>query len=82
MVEIITERFGSVLRVELNRPAKRNAMASGTYVTLAGILNNAAKDQSTRVVLWHGAGDAFCAGKDAEDFLKYPQGQQSLDRLG
>jgi enoyl-CoA hydratase/carnithine racemase len=74
MDEIITERFGSVLRVELNRPTKKNAMTSGMYVTLADILNNAAKDQSTRVVLWHGAGDAFCAGNDVEDFLKNPPG--------
>jgi enoyl-CoA hydratase/carnithine racemase len=74
MDEIVTEHSGSVLRVELNRPAKRNAMTSGMYVTLADILNDAAMDQSTRVVLWHGAGDAFCAGNDVEDFLKYPPG--------
>ena len=28
----------------------------------------------TRVVLWHGAGDSFCAGNDVEDFLKNPPG--------
>ena len=35
MNEIITERSGSILRVELNRPSKRNAMTSRMYVTLA-----------------------------------------------
>jgi enoyl-CoA hydratase/carnithine racemase len=74
MNEIVTERSGSVLRVQLNRPAKRNAMTSGMYVTLADIFNDAAKDQSTRIVLWHGAGDSFCAGNDVEDFLKNPPG--------
>jgi enoyl-CoA hydratase/carnithine racemase len=44
------------------------------YVVLADIFNDAAKDQSTRVVLWHGAGDSFCAGNDVEDFLKNPPG--------
>jgi len=74
MEEIITEHTGSLLRVELNRPAKKNAMTSGMYVTLAGILNDAAKDERIRVVLWHGAGDSFCAGNDVEDFLKNPPG--------
>jgi len=43
-------------------------------VTLANIFSQAAKDESTRVVLWHGAGQSFCAGNDVEDFLKNPPG--------
>jgi enoyl-CoA hydratase/carnithine racemase len=74
MDEIITERSGSVLRVELNRPTKKNAMTSSMYAKLADVFNDAAKDERTRVVLWHGAGDSFCAGNDVEDFLKYPPG--------
>jgi enoyl-CoA hydratase/carnithine racemase len=74
MDEIITERSGSILRVELNRPTKKNAMTSSMYVVLSDVLNGAAADESVRVVLWHGAGDAFCAGNDLEDFLKNPPG--------
>ncbi len=74
MDHIVTEHSGSVLRVELNRPTKRNAMTSGMYVKLADVFNDAAKDERTRVVLWHGAGDSFCAGNDVEDFLKNPPG--------
>ena len=74
MDEIITERSASVLRVQLNRPAKKNAMTSSMYVTLAEIFTDAAKNEQTRVVLWHGAGDSFCAGNDIEDFLKNPPG--------
>jgi enoyl-CoA hydratase/carnithine racemase len=74
MNEIITEYTETILRVELNRPAKRNAMTSSMYVALADILNEAAKDERARVVLWHGAGDSFCAGNDVEDFLKNPPG--------
>lgn len=74
MNDITTEHSGSILRVQLNRPAKKNAMTSNMYVTLADLLNAAAKDDRTRVVLWHGAGDAFCAGNDVEDFLKHPPG--------
>src|SRR5580692_13031639 len=74
MDDIVTEHSGSILRVQFNRPAKRNAMTSAMYVALAGIFNEAANDESTRVVLWHGAGDSFCAGNDIQDFLKNPPG--------
>ena len=74
MSDIISDKSGSILRVELNRPAKKNAMTSAMYITLADLLNRAAKDDQIRVVLWHGAGDSFCAGNDIEDFLKNPPG--------
>jgi enoyl-CoA hydratase/carnithine racemase len=76
MGEIITDRSQSILRVELNRPAKKNAMTSRMYVMLADIFNEAAKDDGTSVVLWHGAGDSFCAGNDIEDFLQNPPGPE------
>jgi enoyl-CoA hydratase/carnithine racemase len=74
MSDIVTERSGSIVRVELNRPAKKNAMTSSMYTTLAGLFNDAARDKSIHVVLWHGAGDSFCAGNDVEDFLSTPPG--------
>jgi enoyl-CoA hydratase/carnithine racemase len=74
MSDIVTERSGSILRVQLNRPAKKNAMTLAMYDTMADLLNAAAKDDDIRVVLWHGAGDSFCAGNDLEDFLKNPMG--------
>src|ERR1700719_933245 len=72
MDDIIIERSESVLRVQLNRPAKKNAMTSSMYLTLADIFTDAAKDEQTRVVLWHGAGDSFCAGNDIADLLHNP----------
>jgi enoyl-CoA hydratase/carnithine racemase len=74
MSDIISEFSNGILRVELNRPTRRNAMTSAMYVALADIINNAVKDERTRVVLWHGAGESFCAGNDIEDFLKNPPG--------
>src|SRR5215472_13379617 len=74
MSDIITEQSIGILRVELNRPAKKNAMTAAMYIAMADLLTNAAKDDSVRVVLWHGAGDSFCAGNDIEDFLKNPMG--------
>ena len=37
-------------------------MTSRKYVALADIFNEAAKDERTRVVLWHGAGDSSARG--------------------
>lgn len=74
MDEIVTERSGGVLRVQLNRPAKKNALTSRMYVILADTFTQAGKDEGTRVVLWHGAGNSFSAGNDVEDFLRNPPG--------
>jgi enoyl-CoA hydratase/carnithine racemase len=74
MSDIVIERSGGILRVELNRPAQKNAMTAGMYTSLADTLGKAATDEAVRVVLWHGAGDAFCAGNDIGDFLKNPPG--------
>src|SRR6266436_1050505 len=74
MSDIVTERSGSILRVQFNRPSKKNAMTSAMYITMADLLNAAAQGDGIRVVLWHGAGDSFCAGNDLEDFLKNPMG--------
>jgi enoyl-CoA hydratase/carnithine racemase len=72
MSDIITERSGHILRIQLNRPEKKNAMTLAMYITLSDLLNDAAKDDQIRVVLWHGVGDSFSAGNDIQDFLKNP----------
>ena len=72
MSDIITERTGGILRVAFNRPQKKNAMTGGMYTRLADIFNEAAEDEAICVVLWHGMGEAFCAGNDVRDFLEHP----------
>ena len=74
MSDIITERTGGILRVELNRPGSKNALTASMYTSLAQIFDDADKDESVRVVLWYGAGDSFSAGNDVGDFLKNPPG--------
>src|SRR5262250_909040 len=75
MSDIQTERAGAILRVTVNRPAKKNAMTSAMYVDLAKAFKDAAADDGIHVVLWDAAGDSFSAGNDIEDFLKNPPGQ-------
>jgi enoyl-CoA hydratase/carnithine racemase len=70
--EIQTERAEGILRIQFNRPEKKNALTMSMYSTVAELLNAAAKDDETRVVLLHGAGDVFTAGNDLGDFLHNP----------
>ena len=74
MNELLTERSGNILRVQFNRPAKKNAMTLAMYAGLANLLNEADKDETVKVVMLSGAGDCFTAGNDLEDFMKNPPG--------
>jgi enoyl-CoA hydratase/carnithine racemase len=84
MNEILTETKGNILRVTVNRPAKKNAMTSAMYIALADVFDNAGKDDNIHVVIWDAAGDSFSAGNDVEDFLKNPPGtgESPQARLG
>ena len=83
MSEIIAERSGNILSIQLNRPTKKNAMTSSMYIMMAEFLEDAAKDNEICVALWHAAGDSFCAGNDLEDFMKNPPaaGESPQSRL-
>lgn len=72
MSDVLTELSGSILRVTLNRPDKKNAMTGSMYTSLANILNDADKDDAISVVVWNGTGDSFTAGNDVKDFLENP----------
>lgn len=72
MSDILVERTGHILGIELNRPVQKNAVTAAMYTALAGAFGEADKDDAVRVVVWHGAGDVFCAGNDVRDFLHNP----------
>jgi enoyl-CoA hydratase/carnithine racemase len=74
MNELLTELSGNVLRVQFNRPAKKNAMTMAMYTGLADLLNEADRNEDINVVLLSGAGDCFTAGNDLDDFMKNPPG--------
>jgi enoyl-CoA hydratase/carnithine racemase len=74
MSDIVNERIGSILRIQINRPEKKNALTGSMYIELADLFNDAGKDDSIRVVLWHSTGDSFSAGNDLVDFLKNKPG--------
>lgn len=69
MSDILVSQDGSVLQIELNRPAKKNAVTLSMYEALISALRAAGADPSVRVVLLSAVGSAFCAGNDLGDFL-------------
>ena len=81
MTDIITELSDGILRVQLNRPDKKNAMTSAMYLRMAEILAEADANEEVRVLLWHGAGNAFTAGNDLQDFIDNPPGAEDSPQL-
>src|ERR1041384_4424605 len=61
---------GSVARITLNRPEKRNALNDAVIAGLKQGLKNAAADKNVRVVVIAGAGKYFCSGADLSALQK------------
>jgi enoyl-CoA hydratase/carnithine racemase len=66
---VLSVREGAVQRIQINRPEKKNALTADMYAAIAAALRAADADPGVRVVLIHGAPDAFTAGNDLQDFL-------------
>jgi len=61
---------GSVARITLNRPEKRNALNDAVIAGLKENLKRAAADKNVRVVVIAGAGKDFCSGADLSALQK------------
>ena len=72
MDHILTEKRDGILRIEFNRPEKKNAITVAMYQAMAEALADGARDAAIRVVLFHGKPDAYTAGNDLQDFLADP----------
>lgn len=62
---VTVERTADVVYVTLNRPPQRNALTVPMMRAIAGAIEAAGRDGSTRAIVIGGAGDrSFCAGAD------------------
>lgn len=61
-------REDSIVRVTLNRPERLNAMSLPMWEGLAEAFEDFANDDSIRCIILSGAGKAFAAGADIEEF--------------
>jgi enoyl-CoA hydratase/carnithine racemase len=75
--DIVTELKDRVLRIEIARPDKKNALTQEMYAAMADALADADGDPKVRVVLIHGTRDCFTAGNDLKDFLERPPHSES-----
>ena len=66
---ISTHLADGILRIQIDRPEKRNALTAAMYADLAAAFERAADDPDTRVVLVHGHPQVFTAGNDLADFV-------------
>jgi enoyl-CoA hydratase/carnithine racemase len=66
---IITEVAERILRIQINRPAKKNALTVGMYADMAAKLARADSDPAVRAVVIHGHDDIFTSGNDIADFM-------------
>jgi enoyl-CoA hydratase/carnithine racemase len=83
MDQVGWQRDGRVIRIELNRPSRRNALTAPVVQTLIAAVRRATVAYGDiRVVVLAGAPPAFCAGADrsALAFLTEP-GTTDADRL-
>ncbi|HUY90707.1 MAG TPA: enoyl-CoA hydratase [Pirellulales bacterium] len=62
--ELLHESAGGVVRLTLNRPAKRHALSQSLLSQLGAALEEIAADSEARVVVLAANGPVFCSGHD------------------
>ncbi len=65
---VYMDRDGAVATIHLNRPEKRNALSQAMWLRLAELVQEADADQSVKVIVVTGEGQAFAAGADIDEF--------------
>ena len=72
MPEIVVSDADAIRTIRIDRPEKKNALTGDMYNALADAVEEGERDSATRVLLFYGAGETFCAGNDLKDFVEKP----------
>ena len=75
------EDSGGIRRIELRRAEKRNALHGELIQALGGAIENAAGDDSVRVVVLRGDGPMFSSGMDLNDLRDLSENPEGLRRF-
>jgi len=67
---ILYQVDGTIARITLNRPDKRNALNDELVAGLKNALGQASQDENVRVIVITGAGNDFCSGADLASLQK------------
>jgi enoyl-CoA hydratase/carnithine racemase len=72
------QRSEGILRVVLENRRRRNALTWHMYDRLLDVCDEVAADETLRVVVLRGAGDAFAAGTDIRQFVDFRSGADGV----
>jgi 2-(1,2-epoxy-1,2-dihydrophenyl)acetyl-CoA isomerase len=79
--DVIVERHDSVLLCRLNRPDSLNGLTGALLTEFLAVLEDARTDDTVRVVVTTGEGDAFSAGADVSDLASETPEQGLNERM-
>ncbi|MCU1353011.1 MAG: enoyl-CoA hydratase/isomerase family protein [Acidimicrobiales bacterium] len=69
---LVVEPDGGILRIRLDRPARRNSVTDPIVYALIATIEAAASDEAVRVIHLTGSGDHFCSGFDLAERVTGP----------
>lgn len=69
---VLIEQRDAILRIQFNRPEKKNALVPEMYHAVREALEKADTDERIRVVFLTGSGDSYSAGNDLKTFIEDP----------
>lgn len=78
---IQVETTGSVLKIGLNRPHKKNSLTPEMMRSLGEAFDQLENDPDLRVGVLHGVGEAFTSGLDLMKFVPILSGQQKPEPI-
>jgi enoyl-CoA hydratase/carnithine racemase len=76
--DVEVHRSAGTLHVVLKNPRRRNALTWHMYDRLLSVCDEVAADETLRVVVLRGAGDAFAAGTDIRQFVDFRSGADGV----
>ena len=74
----MVEKSGAVSTVMLNRPERLNAISGDLLDDLHSALAEANADEGCKVIIFTGAGRAFCAGDDLKEFARQTESDATI----
>ena len=67
---LLVERKGHIATVQFNRPDKLNTLSIEMMHEIDSLARLFEDDENTRVVIFTGSGENFCAGVDLNDHME------------
>jgi methylglutaconyl-CoA hydratase len=80
-VVLVEKQTPQITRITLNRPERRNALTIELMNDLSSAIENAARDETQRVLILRGAGSAFCTGLDLNEAAEMHKAHASAEMV-